>query len=345
MVVAAPPRASVLVVDDEPANLALVASVLRDRHDVRVANTGERALALARSAPPDLVLLDVEMPGMDGYAVCTALKREEPTRDAPVVFLTSRSSVEDEAHGFSLGAVDYMHKPLSPPLLVARVATHLALRAALRAAREEKRKADGLLEVVLPRVAADELRATATVKSRRIEGVAVMFCDIVGFTAWCERQPPEAVVRDLHAVFLRFEAIAREHGVEKLKTVGDGFMAAAGLLEPVEEPLLRAVRCALQMASEVSRLVPAWQLHSGVNVGPVVAGIVGGERYQFDVWGDTVNLAARLAGAATPGRVAVTAQAWSALEGKVQGQPLGTRTLKGKGELALYEVTGHGAAR
>ena len=242
-----PRRATVLVVDDEPANLALVANVLRGAHDVRVANSGAKALELARQAVPDLVLLDVEMPGLDGYATGEALRADPATAGVPVVFLTSRSSVEDESRGFAAGAVDYIHKPLSPPILAARVRTQLALRAALQEARDEKRKADDLLDVVLPRAAADELRATATVKSRRIEGVAVMFCDIVGFTSWCDRKPPEEVVARLHEVFLRFEEIARREGVEKLKTVGDGFMAGVGLLVPAEEPIVKAVRCALAM--------------------------------------------------------------------------------------------------
>ena len=332
------PRRRVLVVDDEPSNLMLVTQLLKSEVDVRVANNGDRALALMRQEPPDLVLLDVEMPGMDGYSVCRAVKADPQLTDIPVVFLTGRASVEDETTGFETGAVDYIHKPISPPLLRARVRTHLRLKSALEEAQREKRKADELLEVVLPPKAAEELRATSTVRPRRIENVGVLFSDIVGFTAWCDRFPPEEVVRNLHVVFLEFEAIARAHGVEKLKTIGDGFMAGCGLSLPAETPLLTSVRCALEMSRRVTELVPEWRIRSGAHVGPVVAGIVGGERYQFDIWGDTVNVAARLTGAAEPGTVLVSANVWNQLEGKVAGEPGGLRHLKGKGDVEVFLV-------
>ncbi|MBI3149128.1 MAG: two-component system response regulator [Betaproteobacteria bacterium] len=127
------PRQTVLIVDDTPDNVRLVASLLKELYQTRVATDGERALQLAAASPqPDLVLLDVEMPGMDGYEVCARLKADPPTAAIPVVFLTARSKVEEEERGLRLGAVDYIAKPISPPILLARVRTHLALRNARR---------------------------------------------------------------------------------------------------------------------------------------------------------------------------------------------------------------------
>ena len=124
------PIATVLVVDDTPDNLTLMGSLLRDHYLVKVANHGEKALKIAQSGtPPDLILLDVMMPDMDGYEVCRRLKALPATRDIPVIFLTARSDPNDESLGFTLGAVDYIAKPISPPLLLARVNTHLALKA------------------------------------------------------------------------------------------------------------------------------------------------------------------------------------------------------------------------
>lgn len=122
-------RASILVVDDTPDNLSLMSSLLKDDYQVKVAPSGERALRIAQSdKPPDLILLDVMMPEMDGYEVCRRLKEDERTRDIPVVFLTAKSEVDDEARGFALGAVDYITKPISPPIVLARVRTQLALK-------------------------------------------------------------------------------------------------------------------------------------------------------------------------------------------------------------------------
>ncbi len=124
------PSATVLVVDDTPDNLTLMGNLLADRYHVRVANSGEKALRIAQSAtPPDLILLDIMMPGMDGHEVCRRLKSHAATRDIPVIFLTARSESEDERAGLALGAVDYITKPISPPILLARVHTHLALKA------------------------------------------------------------------------------------------------------------------------------------------------------------------------------------------------------------------------
>ncbi len=124
------PLPVVLVVDDTPDNLALMAELLKERYSVKVAANGERALKIAQTQPqPDLVLLDIMMPGMDGYEVCRQLKAQESTKDIPVIFLTARTDTEDERQGLALGAVDYITKPVSPPILLARVQTHLALKA------------------------------------------------------------------------------------------------------------------------------------------------------------------------------------------------------------------------
>jgi|SRR5271165_623731 len=122
-------KKTVLLVDDAPANIQVVNSILKDIYKIRIATNGPKALELARVAPPpDLVLLDVMMPEMDGYEVCTRLKSDPDTREIPVIFLTGQTEVEDETRGFDVGAVDYIHKPFSPAVVKARVQTHLVLR-------------------------------------------------------------------------------------------------------------------------------------------------------------------------------------------------------------------------
>jgi diguanylate cyclase (GGDEF)-like protein len=118
----------VLVVDDTPANLSLLSNILKDKYNIKVANNGIKALELAFASPPDLILLDVMMPDMDGYEVCRQLKDNPDTQDIPVLFLTAKNQLEDEELGLSLGAIDYIHKPISPPIIRARVQTHLNLK-------------------------------------------------------------------------------------------------------------------------------------------------------------------------------------------------------------------------
>src|SRR5215472_17158623 len=122
-------KKTVLVVDDAPTNIQIVNSILKDSYKVRIATNGAKALELVKTTPPpDLILLDVMMPGMDGYEVCTRLKTDPGTKDIPVIFLTGQTETSDETRGFEVGAVDYIHKPFSPAVVQARVQTHLVLR-------------------------------------------------------------------------------------------------------------------------------------------------------------------------------------------------------------------------
>jgi len=122
-------KQTILVVDDTPDNLRLMTGVLKDDYKTKVANNGERGLNIASTHPlPDLILLDVMMPGIDGYEVCRRLKNDPVTADIPVIFLTAKSEVEDEQNGFDAGCVDYITKPISPPIVLARVKTHLLLK-------------------------------------------------------------------------------------------------------------------------------------------------------------------------------------------------------------------------
>lgn len=131
-------KATILVVDDNADNLTLMSGLLKDKYKVKVANSGERGLRIAQSdTPPDLILLDIMMPEMDGYEVCQDLKYDPRTRDIPVIFLTAKSEVEDERRGLEVGAADYITKPISPPILLARVKIHLALKMASDYLREK----------------------------------------------------------------------------------------------------------------------------------------------------------------------------------------------------------------
>ena len=124
-------KQTILVVDDTPDNLTLMNGLLKDEYRVKLANNGERAISIASTLPlPDLILLDIMMPGIDGYEVCRRLKAEQLTQDVPIIFLTAKTEVEDEQKGFDVGCVDYITKPISPPIVLARVKTHLLLKSA-----------------------------------------------------------------------------------------------------------------------------------------------------------------------------------------------------------------------
>src|SRR5262249_5605340 len=151
-----------------------------------------------------------------------------------------------------------------------------------------------LLHVILPDQVVKELKATNGVRPRRYDEVAVLFADIFGFTPYCERHCPEEGVSPLQRLVEAREDSGLRHQVQKIKTSGDAFMAASGLLHRVENPVLNCVRCGLEMIAAAQALPTDWNLRVGVHVGQVVAGVIGHRQYLFDLWGDTVNTAARL---------------------------------------------------
>src|ERR1700740_2301766 len=167
---------TILIVDDTPANIAAALAILKDQYRTRVATSGAKALEHAGAADkPDLILLDVTMPDMDGYEVCGRLKADPETASIPVVFLTARTEAEDEAKGFELGAVDYIHKPFNPTVVRARVHTHLLLRDTLRqieegnAALDEKTRMLESLSAKLSKSLSPQVYASIFAGSRNVE--------------------------------------------------------------------------------------------------------------------------------------------------------------------------------
>ena len=186
----------VLVVDDDPTNITVISGVLKDSFRIKVATNGKQALAMARAPDKlDLILLDVVMPEMDGFEVCRHLKANPATREIPVIFLTGVTDAENEEKGFEIGAVDYIHKPFSAPIVLARVRTQLALQAALRQAREARNQADELLHALRAELAGvarltamGELAASIAHEIR--QPLAAVVNNANAGLNWLNNQPP-----------------------------------------------------------------------------------------------------------------------------------------------------------
>lgn len=340
---------ALLVVDDNEDNRFTLAQRLkREGYDaVECARNGREALNLLVDRKFDLVLLDITMPEMDGYQVLEYLKADTNLRDIPVVMISAIDEIESVARCIGLGADDYLAKPFNAVLLRARVAACLEKKKLrdqeavyVQQIESEKRRADELLYAMLPPGAVRELKATNAVRPRRYNEVVVLFCDIVGFTSYCDENPPEEVVEHLQALVSEYELIVRQHGMEKIKTIGDAFMATAGLFDSVPDPVLAAVRCGMDMVTVSRRIEPKWEVRVGVHFGPVVAGIIGERQYVFDLWGDTVNVAARIAAQARAGSVVTSGATWHRIRDRGRGRSLGLVDIKGKGRIELIEYQG-----
>lgn len=340
---------ALLVVDDNEDNrFTLTERLKREGYgNVACASNGREALELLATRPFDLVLLDITMPEMDGYQVLHEVKADTTLRNIPIVMISAVDEIESVARCIGLGAEDYLAKPFNAVLLRARLAACLEKKKLrdqeavyTQQIENEKRRADELLYAMLPPGAVRELKATNAVRPRRYDEVAVLFCDIVGFTAYCDENPPEKVVEHLQALNEEYEGIVRQHEMEKIKTIGDAFMATAGLFTPVPDPVFASLQCGLDMVTASRRTEPSWEVRVGVQFGPVVAGIIGHRQYLFDLWGDTVNMASRIAAHANPGTVATSGATWHRIRDRGRGRSLGFVDIKGKGRIELIECQG-----
>jgi adenylate cyclase len=220
----------------------------------------------------------------------------------------------------------------------------IVIRHQADAIRLERDRADGLLLNVLP----------ASISSRLLEGertiadeypaVTVLFADIVGFTSLAGRLPADEVVELLGRLFTRFDELVTERGLEKIKTIGDAYMVAGGLPEPLDDHAARVVDLGLEMIEVAAAQNTGLRLRLGVHSGPVIGGVIGHRKFAFDVWGETVNVASRLESHGIAGRVQVSAATWHGVRDVFDAEPRGPIDLRGYGPTEAYVIAGRRSA-
>ena len=215
---------------------------------------------------------------------------------------------------------------------------------ALAALRVEQAKAENLLLNILPRSIADRLKAQAQPIADQFGSASILFADVVDFTPWSERLPPAEVVGYLDHLFSHFDDLAEQHGLEKIKTIGDCYMAAAGVPTPRPDHARALALLALDMLdamrSDDGVGTLGLELRVGINSGPVVAGVIGRKRFLYDLWGDAVNTASRMESHGTPGRIQITRATYELLADDFDCEPRGTIAVKGKGEIEAWYLGG-----
>jgi adenylate cyclase len=204
----------------------------------------------------------------------------------------------------------------------------------------ERARSQRLLLNVLPQPIIDRLNAGEQLIADRYDDVAVVFSDFVGFTEISSRLPVTILVTALNALFSAFDAACAALGVEKIKTIGDAYLAAAGLPGTSGDHVHAAADLSLAMRAAVEAAGPPWQVRIGLHRGPVVAGVIGTSKFVYDLWGDAVNVASRLETAAPPGQIQVSGAVAEALDGSFELEPRGPIELKGKGSMEAYFLVG-----
>lgn len=231
-------------------------------------------------------------------------------------------------------------------LVFVQVFTALIIIVLWRTLSQERQKSDRLLLNILPEAIADELKARDRVKPSGYESATVLFTDFVGFTRIAEGLTPEQLIEELDTCFREFDRMARRNGLEKIKTIGDSYMAAGGIPQPNSTHAIDCVLCALEIQRFIAGMMekksaaskPYWQLRLGIHSGPLVAGVIGQEKFAYDVWGDTVNTASRLESSGAPGRVNISAATYELVKDFFVCEYRGKITAKSKGEIEMYFV-------
>ncbi|MFT7530767.1 MAG: adenylate cyclase [Gammaproteobacteria bacterium] len=337
--------AHLLIVDDNKVNRLLLSRLVElEGHRFTLAENGRDALEKLRSEPFDLLLLDIEMPELDGFAVLEQLKADPALRDIPVIVTSSLEGMDNIVRCIGLGAEDYLPKPLNSVLLKARIDASL----------EKKRLRDEQRELVrrfaTAEVEQDLQQSGFALGGKRVH-VSVMFCDIRDFTPLCESQPPEETIELLNTYYmLMFDAISSQGGVVTLM-IGDGLMAVFGAPFPLDDCAASAVAASLEMIEMIEQFnldrsttnKSPIRIGVGIATGEVVAGYAGTQqRATYTCVGDTVNLAARLETHTKVAkcRILIDDATHQALGNDLPTQALGKVQFKGKAvAVRIFAVT------
>jgi adenylate cyclase len=311
---------AILIVDDNDDNRYTLQLLLEaDGHSrLATASGGHEALDLLAREKFSLVLLDMMMPDLNGDEVLKIIKGNPDTRDVSVVVLSADTDTERVAKCIELGADDYLPKPFNPTILRARISSELRKRSLrsleseyIERIEQEKKNSEALLRNILPPEIVTRLRKGETNIADHFEDATIIFTDVVGFTKITTRMRPFEIVACLNRLFSEFDRLVDDVGCEKIKTIGDSYMAAVGLPAPRPNHARIAAKLALDLVAAAQRLqsslpVP-FLIRVGVHSGPIMAGVIGTRKFAYDVWGDTVNIASRLEAAGEPNRVLISA--------------------------------------
>ena len=341
-----------LVVDDDHLNREMIARRLEHMgFKIVLAADGLEALAALRREAFDLVLLDVLMPELDGFETLERIKGNDRWRTIPVVMLSALDDADSTARCITAGAEDYVPKPFNPVVLRARINASLEKKRLrdqeeryLDRIKQEQAKSEQLLLSILPDAIATRLKSGERNIVDEVSAATVMFIDIVGFTAIAAETKPDMTVSLLNKLFSAFDSLVDVHGLEKIKTIGDAYMAVAGVPNPVEDHALRGARMSLAVQKALAIFNKnngvEWSVRIGIHSGPLMAGIIGSRKFAYDLWGDTVNLASRLESQGEAGRIQISAETAKLIEPEFSVSEIGMVDIRNRGEIPVFKIDG-----
>jgi class 3 adenylate cyclase len=335
----------VLVVDDEEANRMLLRDPLETHgYEIIEAENGEQALQKVEQRPPDVILLDVMMPHLDGFEVCRRLKNDPRTAHIPVLIVTALSERMERMMGIAAGASDFLTKPVDLQEVTLRVGNAAQSKHLFDQLQAEQARAEHLLLNILPRPIAERMKLGEVNIADHHPDVTVLVADLVGFTTLAAHIGPDQVVYLLNEIFSGFDVLTEKHGLEKIKTIGDAYMAAGGLPLPRPDHAEAIAELALDLMADIDKFNRAYNtsihLRIGISTGSVVAGVIGRRRFAYDLWGDTVNLACRLESLGQAGSIQVSDLTYERLKDKYRFDGSQTIEIKGRDKELVHSLCG-----
>jgi hypothetical protein len=351
---------SVLVVDDSRTLRKILIRELNSLgfHNILEAADGLEAIELVKTKPVDLMLLDMEMPELDGLGVLGQLKADDTYKALPIIVISGADQFEKTIKCIEMGAEDYLPKPFDPILLRARIFSSLEKkrlrdldRKHLEMLNHEKQlleieqmKTEKLMLNILPRPIAERLKRGEKNISGSYPDVTILFSDLVGFTKMSSKTTATELVKLLNDLFTRFDVRAEALGLEKIKTIGDAYMAVGGLPIPRPDHAALCAEMALGMFEDLKNFNQEnnaeLNMRIGMNSGPVVAGVIGFTKFSYDLWGNTVNTASRMESTSQHGRAQVSPSTYEALKDTYDFEDAGLMECKGLGEIRTHLLIG-----
>ncbi|MBN2682924.1 MAG: response regulator [Bacteroidales bacterium] len=338
----------ILIVDDNTTTLQFAGKILKNEgFQISLAKDGESAISLLKENNFDLVLLDIMMPGINGIEVCKKIKTIDTIKDTPIVFLTAKTQPEDLVEGFGAGGNDYITKPFNKEELLARVLTHIELGVVRKQLSESivklknaNEKIVNLFHNIFPIKIAEDLLRTGFSLPKTYNNVSLIAVDIVDFTEKARVMQNAELFEELNSIFAEFDSIVEKHEAIRIKTSGDGYLAVCGIPEENANHASNIVNSAIEIHSFIKnrnlKSGNKWEIRMGLHTGQVIGGIVGNNRFVFDIFGNAVNIVFRLEKSAEPMKIFLSEDLYQILKPQfnfIESKEINT---KGYGKIKTY---------
>ena len=312
---------TILAVDDNLNNTSLLKKRMEKKgHIVITANNGKEALVelLKNDNKIDVILLDIIMPEMNGFEVLKFIRNDKRLFDLPVIMISSMDDTDSIFRCIEFGADDYIKKPFDNTILEARINTSIEKRQLREKEKKllielqvEREKSDNLLLNILPNEIADRLKQGDSTIADKHESVTILFADLVSFTPQAKDLSAQKLVEILNLIFRKFDTSADLYEIEKIKTIGDSYFAIGSLKETPEKAAVKVVQFAMEMIEiikDINKITPEMilEIRVGIHTGNVVAGVIGKNKFAYDLWGSAVNMANRLETTSKNGKIHIS---------------------------------------